>query len=248
MAACDRGASGESQPTDATAADASTTDASATDASASDAGASEDASGADARVPEEGGACIAADSAGDTCCVAGALRPLPASFASVVDLSDIASISIGTCGKYLFDETPHRRGYELPSDPAAYPLKLVLPAISGADPACEPVCNEFEPYTAFGIALEVSSDLIGFRAARGLAIFVPSPWKFVSGGCGEACPYPCLGGYQEFGIRSCTTLFFGDFGVATESASAPSVEVVIELIDAPAQPGAFGASSCCPYQ
>lgn len=196
-------------------------------------------------------ACVAADPdvfLPSECCLAEARRPLPERATTVVDLSDLAAIEVGTCGTYLFPEPPYRRGFALPSDPAAYPLKVILPAVTAVDPACAEVCMPTgDPEaTAFGIALETSG-LIGAREGRGLSILVPPPWKIVSGGCGEACPYPCIEGYQEFGIRTCTTMFYGDFGFATPSAT-PSVAAVIELIDAPASVRDLGEPGCCLYE
>lgn len=215
-----------------------------------------DASGRDAGPPDasalfgghDGGLCVTAgeDLFERECCPAGALRPLPTTAKTVIDFSDRRAIPIGTCGAYLFDEPPSRRGFELPSDPSAYPVKLILPALEAADPACDEVCNADEPYTAFGIALMVDNDLMNVDERRGISFFVPSPWKFVSGGCGESCAYPCLGGYQEFGVLSCATIFYGDFGFATADPNAPSVEAVIELIDTAGEPNPL--SDCCRYQ
>ena len=162
----------------------------------------------------------------------------------MIDLSDVSSITRGTCGTYLIGEYPYRQGFELPNDPGAYPLKIILPASPGTDPSCEAVCNEFEPYTAFGIALETDG-LIGAGTGRGLSVLVSPPWKFVSGGCGEACTYPCLGGYQEFGVRSCVTFFHGDFGLATAEPAAPAGEALVELVTVD---DSIAPTLCCLYR
>jgi hypothetical protein len=175
------------------------------------------------------------------CCIAE--RGVASSVRTVVELSDPAAIAIGTCGKHLFEDTPHRRGFELPAEPDAYPIKIVLPAVASADPACDPVCNEFEPATMFGIAVDIDGAIY---FAHRLSVLVPPPWKLVSGGCGEACPHPCLGGYQEYGHgRTCGTLDRGGFGFATGEPVAESLEVLVELVETT---GPLGASTCCLYR
>lgn len=200
--------------------------------------------------PPAGELCVAAvvgQALESECCLPGTRRLLPERAMTVVDLSDIAAIPQGTCGTYLSREPPTRRGYKLPSDPLAYPLKVILPAVTAADPACRETCNPGgDVTTAFGIALETEG-LIGGNSGRGISILVPPPWKFVSGGCGEACAWPCLDGYQEFGVRACTTFFHGDFGFATADSNAPSVEAIVELIDAPVSSDELGDGNCCLY-
>lgn len=148
---------------------------------------------ADLSFTTDGGGLCSAGDVESTCC--DILSPVPAQVRTVVDLSDVGAITDGTCGAYL----PGRRAVMLPSDPAAYPLAVILPAIDGADPACTATC-EFEPYTAFGIAV-ATDGLIGGDTGRTLAVLVPPPWRFVSGGCGEACAWPCLGGYGATASR-----------------------------------------------
>ena len=183
-------------------------------------------------------------SGNQACCSAANLRPLPAT-ATVIDLSQPGTQTAGTCGTYFTKQFPFRVGYSLPSQAAAYPLRVRLPALTGPDPDCQVTCESFEAndVTAFGIALQTDG-LIGGDTGRLLAIYVPPPWYFVSGGCGEACPWPCLSGYQEFGVRSCITLAHGDFGFATGDPTAPSVEAVIDLISA-AKPFELAPNDCC---
>ena len=188
------------------------------------------------------------------CCPADKLRALPALANSVLDLSDAASIGDGTCGNY-FSVPGERRAVLLSQDPADYPMKIVLPALSGPAPACLETCPidvAQPPYTAFGVAIatgaEDAGNLIGGNTGRVLAISVPPPWFFVSGGCGDACPWPCLEGYQEFGVRSCYTMSYGDFGFATADPNAPSVEAVVELLDLSGQNAFdFAPGGCCLY-
>lgn len=191
-------------------------------------------------------------------------RPLPTEFATVIDFSSIDAIPRGTCSDYVYDPnapTKLFRGYWLPTDPAAYPIKLILPALSGADPACEQVCPPYGgPKTAFGIGLEGNHGLSNADAPVSapwshsgplLSVRVPAPWFFVSGGCGEACSWPCLNGYQEFGEpRTCATpSHAGGFGFATADPSAPSVEAIIELIDIDPAEDIYEKypRSCCVY-
>lgn len=206
-------------------------------------------------VPFDGTAptCVVTDdpTAPAVCCPDESLRALPESAVSVLDLSDAAAIEEGTCGTYYDEAQPGtRRSVALPLSPSSYPLKIVLPALDGPDPACEVTCGGAEPVaTTFGVALRTGSVengyVIGGDTGRVLAISVPPPWFFVSGGCGEACPWPCLEGYQEFGVRSCYTMAYGDFGFATADPSAPSVEAVVELLDVGEEAFELAPGGCC---
>jgi hypothetical protein len=190
------------------------------------------------------------------CCPQEKLRPLPALANSVLDLSDPKAIPEGTCGTYLSDEEPFRRAVLLSQSPADYPMKVVLPALSGADPACGETCPidvGQPPFTAFGVAVATgtveSGHLIGGNTGRLLVVSVPPPWFFVSGGCGEACAWPCLEGYQEFGVRSCYTMAYGDFGFATADPHAPSVEAVLELVDLQGEAAfEYAPMGCCLFE
>lgn len=178
-------------------------------------------------------------------CMPVAKRAAPTTFASTLDATDPSSLASGLCAHYV---SPANAGaILLPSAPAAYPIKLILPSVSAADCACEVVCNGAQngPTTAFGIAL-ASEGLIGGNSRRAFAIRVAPPWYFVSGGGGEAYPWPCVGGYQEFGVRSCIQIGYGDFGFATHEANAPSVEAIIELVDLP--DGGEVGTYCCPFE
>ena len=198
---------------------------------------------ADTTFTYEGTTCSIAGDPESVCCKPEAQRPVPSSVTTVIDLSSTETVPIGTCGSYFFDSPPSRLGYRLPVDPAAYPLKVILPTLTGADPACASTCGDM---TAFGIALETEG-LIGGDTGRALAVLVPEPWRFVSGGCGEACAWPCLDGYQEFGIRTCITFSYGDFGFATADPAAPSVEALVDLV-AVATPGELGSAKCCVFR
>lgn len=189
------------------------------------------------------------------CCPEEKLRPLPTTAASVLDLSDPTTIAQGTCGTYDGAQYP-QTAVHLSLSPADYPMKIILPALAGADPACSTTCPDGfgeVPPTAFGIAIATGSTetgyLIGGNTGRLLAISVPPPWFFVSGGCGEACAWPCLTGYQEYGsARSCITIGHGDFGFATADPAAPSVEAVVELIDLAGEPAfTYAPGGCCLY-
>lgn len=197
------------------------------------------------RVPDD--VCVSADpdrQLESECCLAEARREPSAEAKTVIDLSDVAAISNATCAQFKRPEF----GHPLPADPQAYPVKIVLPAVPARDAACAELCDAGDaPPTAFGIAIQTDATLLG-NNGYGMAIYVPPPWRFVSGGCGEACAWPCLGGYQEFGVRSCTTIYYGDFGFATADEHAPSVEAIVELVEAPAEPGAFGESNCCLFE
>lgn len=170
--------------------------------------------------------------------------PVPSEVASVLDLSAFGPGHPDTCGPYF--ERPLEDGLRLPLDPAAYPMQVILPAVQGADPSCEacwPGSDERTkglfgdaPVTAFGVALETvdaeaNAALIGYDTGRLLAVSVPPPWYVVSGGGGEAYAWPCISGYQEFGVRSCITLPYGAFGLATVDPNAPSVSAILSLVE-----------------
>lgn len=186
-------------------------------------------------------------------CVAPALRvPLPSHAKHVIDLSGATPGSEGTCGPYFANPQLGEGGLLLPADRSLYPLLIRLPAVRGADPACE-TCSEVLPQqpgplqerfgehlgTAFGIALETYDGRgtvqqpTNQHEPKYLAVTVPPPWYLVSGGCGEACAYLCLGGYQEFGIQSCSNIPYGALGFATWDPGAPAAEAVIMLVDIP---------------
>jgi hypothetical protein len=199
------------------------------------------------------GGVTCTDAVDALCCAKDKLRPLPTSAASVLDLSMPEAIPQGTCSMYHQGQTL-TTSLALSHDPADYPMKIILPALSGPDPACLDVCSgNVEAITTFGVAIRTGAPdegyLIGGDTGRVLAISVPPPWYFVSGGCGEACAWPCLDGYQEFGVRSCITMGHGDFGFATADPNAPSVEAVLELIDLGGQQ-AFEVApyGCCLFE
>lgn len=186
-----------------------------------------------------------------------------AQFVTTIDLSKVALAQIpGTCGKHYDSSLPkEQRRVELPLDPAAYPAKIILPAIKGADPACTKTCDiaglPQVPKTAFGIGMEIPASPLNSLLSNGrvLAIHVPEPWYLVSGGCGEACSTPCMNGYQEFGgPRSCITMAYGNFGFATDDPLAPSVEATLEVFDvSPASrfdffPASLSKWFCCAYK
>lgn len=213
--------------------------------------ASFDASTFDAAAPEgpsfEPGAVITCDTSTTAeilrpSCADPSLRiPVPSEVATVLDLSAFAPGHPDTCGPYF--ERPLEGGLLLPLEPAAYPIQIILPAVGGADPGCEacwpgstnPLFGD-APVTAFGVALEThhpdrGRSLIGGDSRRMLAVSVPPPWYVVSGGGGEAYAWPCISGYQEFGIRSCITLPYGAFGFATVVPDAPSVSAILTLVE-----------------
>lgn len=182
---------------------------------------------------------------GRPCCPEPFSRTRPTDIRTTVDLSKIDYTADGTCHQRL------ARGnttFQLPSDVGAYPLKIVLPALSGGDPDCAAYCSG-SPATAFGIAVEVGGLLSDREDKRTMAVSVPEPWKFVSGGCGEACPWSCLSGYQEYGgPQSCISIDYGGFGFATADPHAKSVEVTVEVYDVAQAEIEPRALNCCPYR
>lgn len=178
------------------------------------------------------------------CCAEERLVDVSAVARTIIDLrgidteSEVAAES-GTCRSHFAASFDAPMGMILPLDRALYPLKIILPAVDGADPFCAS-CLDFGavPETAFGIAFETDDDerYLGVegRTRYVLSISVSPPWYIVSGGYGEAYPWPCLSGYQEFGhARSCMTLPYGGFGIATSDPQAPSVEALVDVHEVP---------------
>ena len=164
------------------------------------------------------------------CCQADRVE-LPPVAASALDLRSLGSGEEGTCG------APTK--LRLPSDRSRYPLMVLLPAVPAPDPACDYCLARGKP-TAFGIVLELPSSLsVQWRPA----IVAPPPWRYVydhNSLAGDAC----LGGYQEFGERSCVrTNYGGAIGLATGQASIPPTVALIDLFEG--QDGAV--DTCCPY-
>lgn len=165
------------------------------------------------------------------CCEEGRIE-LPPVAASLLDLRDMATGSPGTCGD------PVKR--ILPSDASAYPLMVLLPEVSEADPFCVTGCAGRGAETAFGIVLSLPESLS--EVYRPLVV-APAPWRYVydhNSLIGDAC----LGGYQEFGERACVRPNYGGFiGFATSSTATPVRAALIDL-----QRGENGTvPTCCPY-
>lgn len=174
------------------------------------------------------------------------LVAVPERVATVLDLRASGPGAEGTCEPYFGAAGFAEHAILLPRDATAYPMQIILPSVSGADPACEdcglfvdaraqPLFGE-QRVTAFGVAFEtyhqdVGSTVFGPNQRTMLAISVPPPWYVVSGGGGEAYPWPCIAGYQEFGIRSCIGLPYGGFGFATVEPDAPSVSAILTLVE-----------------
>jgi len=199
---------------------------------------------------------------GSLLCCEDVQRRLPTEFPTVIDLSDVSMISRGTCGDLIADREGGRElfpGHWLPTDPADYPVKIILPASPGMDPDCAALCEaNGDTTTAFGIAFEgvqgtIDEVMSPPWSVEGplISVTVPEPWFFVSGGCGEACSWTCLGGYQEFGEprRCATPAHLEGLGFATGDPMAPSVEAIIELIDIPADIKLYEryTNACCVY-
>ena len=165
-------------------------------------------------------------------CCTGPRLELPTTAASSLDLRGLASGDAGTCGDPV--------KLILPSDASAYPLMVLLPELSVADPFCATACAARGKATTFGIVLSLPASLVdGYRPL----IVAPPPWRYVydhNSLAGDAC----LGGYQEFGERACVRPNYGgSIGFATGASATPSRAALIDL-----QVGENGAvETCCPY-
>lgn len=164
-------------------------------------------------------------------CCSGERLELPPTAASLLDLRGLTSGATGTCGDPV--------KLALPAEVSAYPLMVLLPEITAADPSCA-YCAARGKDTTFGIALELPASL--YLTYRPL-VLAPAPWRYVydhNSLAGDTC----LGGYQEFGERACVRLNYGGVvGFATGAAATPARAALIDL-----QLGENGAvETCCPY-
>jgi hypothetical protein len=165
-------------------------------------------------------------------CCADARIALPTTAATALDLRGLAPGAAGTCGE------PTK--LVLPADRRAYPLMVVLPAVSAPDPFCATGCADRGVETLFGVVFTLPDELVD--AYRPL-IVAPPPWRYVydhNSLAGDAC----LGGYQEFGERACVrTNYGGSIGFATGATTVAVHQALIEL-----EPGENGVPPpCCPY-
>lgn len=95
--------------------------------------------------------CAVVDSMEADCCTDARIA-LPARAASSLDLRGLVSGATGTCG----DPTK----LVLPADPSAYPLMVLLPAVTGADPSCATGCAGRGVETWFGVVLSLPDALV----------------------------------------------------------------------------------------
>lgn len=181
-----------------------------------------------------------------------AQHPIAREARTVIDLRDPASVTRGRCDDGTDVGAQFFHAFELPTDPAAYPV-IVRIGAAGFDAPCA-VCAAAEspPATTYGIGFRARGcaafDANGACTDGGLdtrlglrpAVRVTEPWTVGAGGCGEACAWPCTGGYQEFRRTTCLTAYTAAFGVATEAASPPDGEIYIDLIPESLAP-------CCPF-
>jgi hypothetical protein len=140
--------------------------------------------------------------------------------------------------------------FELPTELAAYPLLIRVSAAGFAGPCS--VCSGTEPSTAFGVGFEIrrcaidpvtgdcTDDGLDPRSNLSITARVDGPWTLGAGGCGKACAWPCIGGYQEFARSTCFASNSLELGVATDRADAPDAEIYVDLIPA-------SVAGCCPY-
>ena len=159
----------------------------------------------------------------------------------VVDLSEVAAGDAGTCGP--FGES----GSTLALDASlGFPQWIRLPAVSAPDPACTGLCDALvPPPTSFGIAFEYPGFYPG-GSGQLLVVRAPSPWFFVAQNEHEQTP--CMNGAPsilEFGkALACVTTGVAHFGLSTSDMSAPSVDVLVDLVPIASLPNTPG---CCPY-
>lgn len=180
------------------------------------------------------------------CC---AMRtPMPLAVKRVIDLHDVMANTSFLCSIPNAFDPPGAppTALELPADIAAYPLKIVLPSLPVTHASCAANCDRLQRETQTSLS-------VAFRIRLANPSYVPvlvvtPPWRLVNGGDGDPQAYRCLGGYQEFGERTCQQLAYGQrFGVAIAqpSGSAPGellVDVRPRNNTQPDEP-----AHCCPF-
>lgn len=151
---------------------------------------------------------------------------LPAMARTVIDLTDPADAAEGRCDSSAVGSP----AIVLPEDPAAYPV-LVRISSAGFGGTCTRCGESVPPYgpTRYGVAIDVPSSVVG-AGLYSVAASVNDPWRVVSGGCGEACPHPCLSQYLEFTPTTCLSSYFSGLGVATDASDPPVAELVVQLV------------------
>jgi hypothetical protein len=173
------------------------------------------------------------------CCEERVPAPAPR---TTLDLRGHRAGDTGTCGDFPSDAWPYFHALELPGSPDAYPLRVLLPALTERDPSCRATCDGES--TAFGVALDLPDSLGRADATLLTSIRVEPPWRVVSGGRGEASAWPCLDGYQEFGVASCLRVrYTAGFGFAIAEVPTSEVEAIIDIAyGEPASP------ACCRFE
>jgi hypothetical protein len=151
---------------------------------------------------------------------------LPPEARTVIDLNDPAAAAAGRCDS----EALGSPAIELPADPAAYPV-LVRISADGFTGTCTRCGPSVEPYgpTRYGVAFDVPAAIAGLGTYT-VTASVNDPWRVVSGGCGEACPHPCLSQYLEFTTTTCLASYGSGLGVATDALDPPVAELVVQLV------------------
>ena len=167
---------------------------------------------------------------------------MPTAVASVLDLRGLPDSDPGLCRTPAYVDGAVVGPIELPADPAAYPLKVLLPARTEPHPACVSTCTT--PIREGLTALSVVFHLGLSNQVHAPTLVVSAPWQVISAGDGDPSSDACLGDYQEFGMCSCIRLPYGStFGVAVATPPEAGGELLIEV----APKNADFTTNCCPY-
>jgi hypothetical protein len=169
----------------------------------------------------------------------------------VIDLRNNAAAFAGRCDDTTDVGASFFNAFELPTDPAAYPLLIRLSATGFAGPCA--FCGEGDPAT-YGVGFRVRACAARDEAGnctdgglnardRSIAMRVNEPWRVGAGGCGEACAWPCAAGYLEFPPATCITTYSLALGIHTTASDPPDAEVYVDLV---ANPYRTCCSFACP--
>jgi len=134
----------------------------------------------------------------------------------------------------------------LPDDPALYPV-LVRVSTAGFNGSCDTCVGQDRP-TAYGVAIAAPASFLQELPRRYLIARAPAPWFVVTGGTGEADPYPCAGGYQEYyEPRPCLWSHSHGYGIVTADPDAPAADIWFDILPEEYVEAELLGSSCCPY-
>lgn len=163
---------------------------------------------------------------------------------------DLRGTEQARCDNWVSSPLAPNHAHILPTSPDAYPVILRV-GTSGFVGACSR-CDS-DSGTTYGVAFGVLPEAVnppGLDAShdRTLIVRAPAPWFLTAGGTGEASPYPCAGGYQEFNTpRACLWSYSRGYGVVTTATDPPDADIWVDLVLLSELAAENASSGCCPY-